>query len=299
MISVCIPTYRRPDQLRGLLNALLADKERPQPIEIVVCDNDAARTAELVVQTEGVGSDVEIRYFCEPRQNISLARNILVAEARGEWVAFIDDDELPCKNWLSSLLATVETYKADGAFGPVVPVLPGDVDAWPRAIGFFEPKVMKTGTRLAMRDMACGNAMVRRDMLRKVSGPFDPAFGLSGGEDTMLFGTLLLVHGGVFVWCAEASATEPVAQARCNRDWVLRRSFRSGQAYALIERQLFGAVRGISRSFWAIIATILLMASLPFVFVAGAIRFDRQLVKLAAKVGQISAVFPWRYREYG
>ena len=64
----------------------------------------------------------DARYVHEPRPGISHARNRGVAEAKGDFVAFIDDDELPAPNWLESLLLTQRTYRADVVLGPVRPV---------------------------------------------------------------------------------------------------------------------------------------------------------------------------------
>ena len=124
MISICIATFKREKHHDCLLHLLVGEIERPEPIEIVVCDNDSARSAEDIVNAASKDADISIRYYCEPEQNISLARNKTVHEAKGQWIAFIDDDEPPHKNWLSELYKAIKTFNADGAFGPVEPKFP-------------------------------------------------------------------------------------------------------------------------------------------------------------------------------
>src|SRR3954453_22793688 len=92
-ICICICTYKRPDCLRRLLDELSAqDTDGLFTYSIVVVDNDVARSGESVVRDFGAGSPVAVRYFFEPRQNISLARNKAIENACGDLLAFIDDD---------------------------------------------------------------------------------------------------------------------------------------------------------------------------------------------------------------
>src|ERR1051325_8420557 len=61
------------------------------------------------------------RRCVEPRQNIALARNMAVANAKGDFIAFIDDDELPGGEWLLTLFSAYQQYGVDGVLGPVKP----------------------------------------------------------------------------------------------------------------------------------------------------------------------------------
>jgi succinoglycan biosynthesis protein ExoM len=298
MISICIATFKRANQLESLLKAIVHDITRPPlPIEVVVCDNDANRSAEQIVKTAMEGADISIKYFCEPEQNISLARNKTILEASGEWLAFIDDDELPSKGWLTNLYDTVTAFKADGAFGPVMHILPDQADASIKLMGFFPPAQIKTGTTLKMQDTACGNALVNAKFIKK-SGLFDKKFGLTGGEDTLLFGTLLHQFSAVFVWCAEAIVYETVALNRCTKAWLKNRAFRGGQAYALVEREVLGNSKWLLRLQFAIIRLLYLLVTLPIIFVISQDYYNKNLLCLYSKLGQLSSALPWRYQEY-
>src|SRR5690349_10462023 len=103
-ISVCVCTYKRPYYLAFLLTRLAAqDTGGVFTYSIVVIDNDHTRSAEPVVAAFAHESRIDITYLVEPRQNIALARNMAVHNARGEFLAFIDDDEFPSQEWLRTL----------------------------------------------------------------------------------------------------------------------------------------------------------------------------------------------------
>lgn len=121
-ISVCICTYKRPRMLANLLMELENQKtERLFTYSIVVVDNDRAQTAKSIVHDISENSPIGIEYYNEPEKNISLARNRAVQNARGDFIAFIDDDEFPVDTWLLNLYRTKGEYGADGVLGPVKP----------------------------------------------------------------------------------------------------------------------------------------------------------------------------------
>ena len=116
-VSVCVCTFRRPELLDGLLS-LLAEQRLPA-FEIVVVDNDPAHSALPVLQAWG--ERLPLRFVHLPEPNIAKARNLAVAQARGAWLAFIDDDERPGPDWLYLLVQAQAASGADGVMAPVLP----------------------------------------------------------------------------------------------------------------------------------------------------------------------------------
>src|SRR5690349_21460177 len=91
-ISVCIPTHRREQQLRALLQDLL-DQDLA-PFDVVVVDNNASGSARGVVEEfRSRGCPFLLTYAVQPERSIPLTRNMTVQLAQGEWLAFVDDDE--------------------------------------------------------------------------------------------------------------------------------------------------------------------------------------------------------------
>ncbi len=67
-----------------------------------------------------------------------------VANARGNLIAFIDDDEFPDDDWLMNHLRTLLAAKADGILGPVKPHFDGEAPAWLVRSGLLERSSLKT-----------------------------------------------------------------------------------------------------------------------------------------------------------
>ncbi|MBN1797656.1 MAG: glycosyltransferase family 2 protein, partial [Spirochaetales bacterium] len=119
-ISVCIATYKRPQFLKKLLHSL--DKQKTEgcfSYSIVVVDNDPACSVAAVVAGFKKKSSVKVEYYMQPVKNISLTRNMCVSKSDGDYIAFIDDDEYACGEWLYELYNTMKEYKADVVHGYV------------------------------------------------------------------------------------------------------------------------------------------------------------------------------------
>jgi succinoglycan biosynthesis protein ExoM len=300
-ISLCIATYRRPERLAALLDDLV--KQQHLPSEVVVVDNDASGSARAVVERRReMGAPFPIHYAIQSVKNISLTRNRTVELAKGDWIAFIDDDERAPEAWLRQLAETVIRYAADGALGPVVPIVPLDAPAWIRHGSFYDWARMKTGTVIPFNKLRFGNVLLRGALLRDSPAPFDPNYGLTGGEDGDLLGRLVQ-QGARIVWCDEAIVHEPVEAARLSLRWLLLRALRGGQDFArhkLTGR--FGHLTSAGRA-WLFLRALmqsLIAAGMALLFwPCGRHRAVYWLLKVSANLGKMSIFLGWHYREYG
>lgn len=223
-VSICICTFRRPAGLRRLLASLARLDAATPPREIIVVDNDAAASGEPSVRAARA-EGLEVHYVVEPQRGIARARNRSVAPARGEFVAFIDDDEEADPLWLARLYDGVTGRGADGGIGPVLPVFPPCTPAWLIDGGFFDRPRPPTGTVLMNRQCRTGNALVRRNLLAALPGPFEERLALTGGEDTFLFHRLVAVDGRRIVAVDDAIVREHLSPARVRVRWLLWRRF--------------------------------------------------------------------------
>ncbi len=107
VLAVCALTYRRPEGLARLLDGLagLAFSGEPPELRIIIVDNDPDRSARAFCDERARSFPWPLEYRHEPTPGIAPARNAALEAARGaDWIAFIDDDEVPEQAWLDSLI---------------------------------------------------------------------------------------------------------------------------------------------------------------------------------------------------
>jgi succinoglycan biosynthesis protein ExoM len=243
-ITVAVPTYRRPDDLRVVLPLLLEQARGTGPghvVDVLVVDNDPAGSGAAVVA--GLAAP-ELRYVAEPTPGIAAVRNRAIDEAAGSrLLAFIDDDERPMAGWLDALVATWVATGAAAVSGRVLAEYAGELDPWIRAGDFFVRRSLPTGTPIDVA--ATGNLLLDLDQIRGCGVRFSSALGLGGGEDT-LFSRTLARAGGRMVWCDESVAVDRVPLERMTRSWVLTRAWSHGNAAVLTELRLADGARARS-----------------------------------------------------
>jgi succinoglycan biosynthesis protein ExoM len=281
-ITVCVCTFKRPQLLLRLLDKLAAqDTGGRFTYSVVVTDNDREQSARVVVDAFARGAAIDVRYCVEAEQNIARARNRALANARGDFVAFIDDDEYPTSRWLLLLLQTCAAANADGVLGPVKPDFEVEPPAWIVQGRMFERPRHPTGHAIGMADARTGNVLLRRAVVTGEPEPFDTRFG-TGGEDVDFF-RRLMDQGRRFVWCDEAVVFETVPAARCTRSYLLRRALLRGRDSS---RQRAGHAGKLLASSIALPA---FTVALPFMLVAGEQHFMKYLAKWCYHAGRVLA----------
>lgn len=203
-VSVVVPTCKRPALLSRCLEALLAQDFVPADYEVIVVDDAAcAETRHLVdhraKRAERCGHTVRyIPVMCS--HGPAAARNIGWQAARGEVIAFTDDDCIPTSQWLKAGLAAL----ADGVVGVagriIVPLtgMPTDYEY--------------NASYLAQCEFATANCFYRRSALMGVGG-FDERFTAPWREDSDLIFTLLEC-GAKCTKAPDAIVIHPVRPAR-------------------------------------------------------------------------------------
>jgi glycosyltransferase involved in cell wall biosynthesis len=205
IVSVVVPTYRRPALLERCLDALCAQVFDPATYEIVVVDDDPDGSAKPVVDACCArAADVPaIRYLTAPRtQGPAAARNVGWRNARGAVIAFTDDDTIADPMWLrhGSAALLAEPLAAAAAGRIDVPLRPRPTEYERDAGG------------LATAEFATANCFVRRGALECVGG-FDERFTRAWREDADLM-FALRERVGPIVDARAARIVHPVRPAR-------------------------------------------------------------------------------------
>ncbi len=97
-MSAVICTHNRTPLLLRALSSL--EQSRQHLLEIVVIDNAPSSTE---TQDQLKSKFPNVRYVCEPRQGLNVARNRALQEAQGDVVAYLDDDAVADKHWAENL----------------------------------------------------------------------------------------------------------------------------------------------------------------------------------------------------
>jgi glycosyltransferase involved in cell wall biosynthesis len=104
-VSVVIPTYNRAETVRGAIESVLA--QTFSDLEVIVVDDGSSDDTGQVLS--GAYGD-RIRYYAQTNQGASVARNKGIEQARGEWIAFLDSDDLWEKEKLEQQLQVLERF---------------------------------------------------------------------------------------------------------------------------------------------------------------------------------------------
>ena len=281
-ISVCICTYKRPDLLKRVLEALGRQETGGLfTFSVVVADNDKERSSELLVSSVGAGLSLSVTYCHEPQQSIACARNKAVANADGNLLAFIDDDEFPVKDWLLILYKTCLEYKVDGVLGLVLRHFDETPPKWLVRSDLYKRPVKPTGCAVHWTEARTGNVLLKRQLLADGEQPFRQEF--RSGEDQDFF-RRMIERGNTFIWCAEAVVYEVVPPARWRRSYILRKALLRGASARL---QPTCNRWGITKSLIAVPAYVL---ALPAALILGQHRFMDLFVRLFDHLGKLLAV---------
>lgn len=293
LISVCIATYNREKLLKKLLDSLINQKSDGSfEFEIVIADNNPEGSARSVVEEFIKKSKISIRYFIQPVKNISLTRNVCIQNAAGDYLAFIDDDEIADENWLNRLYNCIKKYNADGVFGYVIPIFEDDIQEQFKVREYYFSSIGETGT--IAKFYYTTNSLLKTTLLVNNSINFDPNYGLTGGEDVHFFEKLRR-KGAIFIICKEAITKEFIPKERGNIKYLFLRSLRGGQSY--LRRKLefnpsiFIKILELVKSSLKFFLSVICLA---FTFLIGN-KSIKNIINVGDSIGRIRAVFS-KYR---
>jgi len=243
-VTVVICTYNRADLLEATLSALAEQKvDGNLAWDIVIVDNNSSDRTRVVAQQ--ATSRLPVTYVFEGRQGLSRARNSGIAAARGEIVAFTDDDVLPARDWVNSIASAIERWGFDIVGGRILPKWEGTLPSWlleddtllgnlalltSEQVRIFEPSTLETPKVWG------ANMAFRRSVFARV-GLFDTRRGIQGktlyaGEETELIGRAIDA-GSVAVYDPSLVVFHRIGPDRMRRGYFRRLRFQRALGEAL------------------------------------------------------------------
>lgn len=251
--SVVICTHRRPELLRRSIASVLAQDYPTDRYELIVVDNAADETTADLVRAVAVEAPVAVTYVVERQPGVSAARNRGIAEARFDYVAFLDDDATAHPDWLAAFDAVIREHHAMVVGGKTIPVpaTGAAVPPWfasPFVRGLFGAYRMPGREPVArMRypdsQLGGGNSAYARRLFRHFGG-FPTAHGrttrsLRSGEETYL--NYILDRHDIPIYLTQHARIDHVVDVdRLTKGHIRRRTFWNTVSGAEIQVQVFG-----------------------------------------------------------
>jgi glycosyltransferase involved in cell wall biosynthesis len=114
LVSVIVPTKQRPDLLREALSSIRAIEGPDLQFQILVGDNGP------LPENKTIAEEFGCLYFSTTREGAAAARNLGLAQASGEFVAFLDDDDVWTRDTIRPHIAIMDADPGiAAAFGQI------------------------------------------------------------------------------------------------------------------------------------------------------------------------------------
>ena len=224
-VSVLIPTFRRPESFLRAARSVFA-QQGVADIELIAVDNSPEGSALPAFAALAAEAPIPFRWTHAPLPGVAQARNAALTMARGELIAWLDDDEEAAPGWLAALVAMRNQTGAQSVFGVVRARAPHGA---PNA-AFYEQLYSRDNAGcngVTPNSYGIGNSLQPRRMFAD-GAPFDTSADQRGGEDDMLFASWRAA-GATFAWAADAIVTEHLGAERIRLASGLKRAFAYGQ----------------------------------------------------------------------
>jgi glucosyl-dolichyl phosphate glucuronosyltransferase len=298
-LTALICTRNRAAYVRKSI-ASLADQTLPRDqYEIIVVDNGSEDETRAVVQE--FAHVPNLRYVYEPVPGLSKARNTGWQNACGEFVAYLDDDAVACREWAEKYLEVFKTFRPmpGSVGGKCEPIWEAPQPDW------LSDRML---TSLSVYDWSDEPLILNEEqwvsgcnigypvnVLRRIGG-FREDLGRIGkkllsGEETYVRRQLDAL-GLTSVYHPEIVVGHHVSPMRLNKTWFRRHAYGTGQSQALmltIDHPLPTRRRaglGLKKMAWVLPRLPLMVAS-----ASPADRFRRQYQVLES-IGYVTAL--WR-----
>jgi glucosyl-dolichyl phosphate glucuronosyltransferase len=259
-VSIVIPTYKRAGALPRVLGSALDQTYPAASYEILVIDNNSPDDTARVVDEIAREHPGRMTRLLETRQGVSYARQAGIDRARGDIIAFFDDDVYVSRNWLETIVDALSSHPdVQCVGGKVLPRWAVPPPSWltrdhwsPLALQDYGDGPMRMSSSNP-RGLISANLACRAAVLRTVGG-FSPELqrikdGIGSLEDDE-WNRRFWKAGGVGLYEPRLVAWTDVPADRLTRAYHRRWHLGHGRFYALlradeIEHSRLGALFGV------------------------------------------------------
>ena len=195
LITIIIPVYNREKYLPDTLRAVLTQSYRN--IEVIAIDDGSTDQSQTILR-KYAKNDNRIKIISQENSGVSVARNRGLLEAKGEFISFIDSDDIPHPDMIKCLFHDIENHGGELSICDMQKFKDGLIpENWSipcesednnvRIIEIVDDRVIndlvvgKTGD--ASKFFCIWDKLYRNDIIQKYKLSFDPKITL--GEDSL------------------------------------------------------------------------------------------------------------------
>ena len=241
-ISAVICTFNRASYLRKALQSLVDQTLNSDLYEILVVDNHSTDNTKQVV-TEEFAHVSNLHYLYEPIQGLSQARNTGWQNAKGEYVAYLDDDAIASPHWLEKILEVFETVTPQPGVvgGKIEPIWEAHRPSWLSdrvALGLTILDWSETPIFLEDRRWLAGANVAYPKHLLEANG-FNVSLGRKGSnllscEESFLHNHLKS-NGYQIYYHPDVAIRHHIPASRLVKSWHLKRQYWNGVSRSIVD----------------------------------------------------------------
>ena len=239
LVSVVICTYNRGDLIQGCLDSLKDQTADPSTFEVIVVDNNSSDNTLKVLENYTRLSN--LRIFFEEKQGLSHARNRGLIEAKGKYIAYLDDDARAECHYVENILKLLEQFedRVDCYGGPILPFYTTPKPAWFKDEYEARRQNWEAGILRKGQTFSGSNMIWKKSTLIGLEG-FDTSYGMKGnqllgGEETSLFDHLWDQGNPKLYYSPELIVFHWVPGFKMGIGYRLKRIFSNGLTLGRIE----------------------------------------------------------------
>ena len=236
LISIVVCTYNRSALLSVCLYSLVRQDAEKGLYEIVIIDNKSTDDTSVVAQ-RFVNNNKNIRLIFEEKQGLGNARNRGFIEALGKYIAYIDDDALAHKDWVSKMYNFILRHPEVKAFGgPYFPYSLMEIPEWmPSEFGKNSLGEKERPIRFGNEWITGTNMVFSKNIFSEIGGFRDDigmnALKISYGEE-IEFLRRIGSSGQIVYYVPSMKVDHLVANYKMNVIWLLKSYYAKGRSKA-------------------------------------------------------------------
>ena len=224
MVSVVICSYNREKFLPEALESLTKQSAEKQDFEIVIVNNNSTDNTESISQNFiKHHPELNVVYTIETSQGLSYARNKGIATAKGEIIAFMDDDAIARNDYIDQLQKHFDNYPEYGAIGGKVIPIYGEGEPEPRWMSKYIQGVVSkvdygSETKPFTKKYPAGCNMAFRKSIFEKYGTFNTDL-VYRGDDKYIF-NMLKSHGVRVLYAPEIFVNHHIDAYRIQPEFI-------------------------------------------------------------------------------